>query len=471
MTVAREWGHCIARFQVARRSTSLGENTINTWSDTKTQLRQRNNNQEAERQDSQFTCSTCNKSYSTIDEIDKHLDEHEMLIAKTTPEPEKNTQEDADALKLMKTELTIITKNTDITDYILKLMVPCVAEHSNGESSTVLLTLAGAKRHLEDPITSLRLIKRRPESAFDMDYAELGAALTSHRFGELVDIEQYQPIKQTLFLSDFQTHWEDIAKTLAGSLLQSGSKVILIIKAEVYGRIPEDDVHGLDMVKPIWEPKVVTVFRRGNSRRLLIGTLRWSALVTASIDLTSGDISIGTTNISTPFTDEIRIWTRKDYALNPLTERQVLSKFHHDITLAKRAAIYFLFADWICYPVTIYRLLEYYYDKEMTGTKAVAVLFNQLLKAKTLRKDLLKELLNDLEGHEDRSVARTLRALLRLFGSDEQERGLKDDEKMSMLLRALADGVRGTLEALDEEKVKAAIKARSELLLRCKNRD
>ncbi|KAG0359606.1 hypothetical protein BGZ54_009891 [Gamsiella multidivaricata] len=82
---------------------------------------------------------------------------------------------------------------------------------------------------------------------------------------------------------------------------------------------------------------------------------------------------------------------------------------------------------------------------------------------RTLLHDLLAEL-----SAECRSVATTLWVMLENLKADEQERPLSKDQEMGSLLESLANGVCDTIRFLNDDKVTAAIKARSEALLQAK---
>ncbi|KAG0349569.1 hypothetical protein BGZ54_004334, partial [Gamsiella multidivaricata] len=408
-----------------------------------------------------YTCSFCRKVFVSIDQYDNHLDFHEQVVLDNSIQ---NTLEDEDgsALSDIRSELTDIVKSKEVAELMMSWVEPSVCIHESGERSMAMLMPSSAKRLLDDPIIDVWPIKRRTKGA-DVDPVDLKVALAGHRLGGLVETEIYEPVEPSMYLADYSTQADEIARTFAGALLQSESSVVLLLKVEVYGRSPSEDIHGIDLAKPTWDLKTVAVTIHDSTRKLLIGTLSYNVLVTAAIDIITGAVSVGAST-SLHVSSNMRLWCRKDKELNPLVERQLRSKFDHAITFAKTAAIFYLFASWDCHPVTIFRLLDHYRGKSSSGTKAVAILFNEIAKTQYIKRKLLDDLLTEL-GAEDRSVATTLRALLESFKADERERPLSKDQKLSRLLRSLADGACGTIRSLNNEKVAKAIKARTEALL------
>ncbi|KAF9290743.1 hypothetical protein BGZ68_006140 [Mortierella alpina] len=234
----------------------------------------------------------------------------------------------------------------------------CTGEPSSGMGTAVLTTPKSAKRRYEDPITLIRSNKKQTGQVARSALKDLGDALIKHPFGKLLKIDQYEPMEPNLFLSDVHSHGEDVAKSLAGSLLQSGSTIILIIRVEVFGRCTKKDVHGFKSVRPSWDLKEVKVVHHNNRRKLLIGTTCWNAIVTASINLISGDISVGVDNPTMRLLGQTRIWTRKDCALNPLLKKPLNNNVQHEGGLSLRAAMFHLFVDQMHLPLTICRGLN-----------------------------------------------------------------------------------------------------------------
>ncbi|KAF9166796.1 hypothetical protein BGX20_000098, partial [Mortierella sp. AD010] len=120
-----------------------------------------------------------------------------------------------------------------------------------------LLTPSSTKRLLDDPIIDVQQMKRRSKG---------------------LDVG---PVKLK------------ISRKFAGALLQWELTVIFLLKAKVYGRSPADDVHGFDLAQRKWDLMTVTSIVHGCTQKLLIGTLSFSVLVTAALNITTGDVSAG----------------------------------------------------------------------------------------------------------------------------------------------------------------------------------
>ncbi|KAF9369418.1 hypothetical protein BGX21_005973, partial [Mortierella sp. AD011] len=88
----------------------------------------------------------------------------------------------------------------------------------------------------------------------------------------------------------------DIAKRLAGAVIQRGRKAILAVKEEVYGRDFSEDPHWFDMTRPT--PDVRKYAQFFTTTALACDLHTWSAPITLSIELTSGDIEVSANNSS-----------------------------------------------------------------------------------------------------------------------------------------------------------------------------
>ncbi|CAO3565234.1 unnamed protein product [Mortierella alpina] len=272
-------------------------------------------------------------------------------------------------LALPRAGLLNYTASTNDLLSLVNGLVKYVEQPSIGTGQAMLQTASSAKRRRDDVITLHRPNKKQngqvPRSALQ----NLGDALSLHPFGKLLRIDQFEPMEPNLFLADVHSHGEDIAKTLAGSLLQSGSTVILIIRVEVYGRCRERDVHGFKSVKPTWDLKEIKFVYHNNRRKLLIGTSCWNAIVTASINLASGDITVGIDNPSMPFLGQTKLWARRDCALNPLLKRPSDNSGQQEGGFSQQAAMFYLFLDQTRLPLTSCRGSNNGHKKRNSGAK------------------------------------------------------------------------------------------------------
>ncbi|KAF9574851.1 hypothetical protein BGW38_008278, partial [Lunasporangiospora selenospora] len=178
---------------------------------------------------------------------------------------------------------------------------------------------------------------KKPRAQTNVESADIEIFISTSRFGAIVDITDYKPLEPSIFLQGYKASKSEIAQTLAGAMIHTGSQVVLIPKVEIYGRTPADDPHSFDLVKPILDVKKVCKIFHDNVEKLIIGTLQWSALATSSIELTTGIIEVGANNSHTHTASQSTIWFRNDWQLNPLVERQLRSKFYHKETYSKSA--------------------------------------------------------------------------------------------------------------------------------------
>ncbi|KAF9994763.1 hypothetical protein BGZ65_009591, partial [Modicella reniformis] len=233
------------------------------------------------------------------------------------------------------------------------MAAPFKVTHASGATSLALLTQMAAKRASSDPIIRLDPIKR-PRAQTYVESTDIEIILSTCRYGAIINITDHKPLELSFFLQDYKAFKSEIAQKLAGAIIHTGSQV-LILKAEIYDRAPADDPHSFDLVKPILDVKRVSKIFHDNVEKLIIGTHQWSALVTSSIELTTGKIEAGANNSYTHTASQSTIWSRDDWRLNPLVERQLRSKFYHKETYSRGASVFRLISHWSCLPVTIFR--------------------------------------------------------------------------------------------------------------------
>ncbi|KAF9416246.1 hypothetical protein BGZ94_010263 [Podila epigama] len=119
----------------------------------------------------------------------------------------------------------------------------------------------------------------------------------AHRYGGLVR-DQLTCYKQ-LDSQECQKRFSDanhLARLLAGSLIQSGEHVLLVLKIELYGRSKAEDPHEQPLAFPTLRDYIVASVQHDGAQKILIGTDTWLGLVTSCILLHSGDVDIGPHN-------------------------------------------------------------------------------------------------------------------------------------------------------------------------------
>ncbi|KAF8982587.1 hypothetical protein BGZ46_000991, partial [Entomortierella lignicola] len=255
---------------------------------------------------SKFECPDCNETFESKHDLEKrtktHFQLYEVLAMRDAG---KNSEE----LSKARSEINTAIRNPIITNCLLEVMVPFSLSHKSGSTSTALLIPAGAKRAVLDPIASGKSIKQPKKSDYT-DPGDTSFILSTHQYGGVIQIADYRPLKPEFFFSNCNRSESDIAKQLAGAVIQTGLQATLIIKAEVYDRDSVEDPHGFDLVKPVLEAKKVSMINHGNSNKLIIGARTWSALITASVELSTGSIDVGVSNSSPYPASSSIVWGR-----------------------------------------------------------------------------------------------------------------------------------------------------------------
>ncbi|KAF9157954.1 hypothetical protein BGX20_003644 [Mortierella sp. AD010] len=347
----------------------------------------------------EFECSHCKSVFLSVESLDEHLDVHSEIYEEE-PADDNNIQESQASSLLSQTKIKLneATHDRRTTDYILEYVVP-YRVRTNGRELMAFLIPGEAEQVSKDPIEGWLRIDQG-KAPMEVDPGNLEIMLTSHQFGSIIDVKHYSPMDPELFMKPFRPNKDDIAKRLAGSIIQTGTQAILVLKAEIYGRRPSDDPHEFALIMPYHDVKKISIVFHDNSRKLVVGTNTWSSLLTASIELTSGTIEVGASNSTVNIARTSLIWCRDDCNQNLLVERQLRSKFDKSQTYWDCAAVFFLFSDWRCQPATIFQIVNHYYSKKMSGIKAAAVIFNGLLSSSIIKKSSLEELRTQLQNNK-----------------------------------------------------------------------
>ncbi|KAF9996891.1 hypothetical protein BGZ80_007148, partial [Entomortierella chlamydospora] len=96
----------------------------------------------------------------------------------------------------------------------------------------------------------------------------------------------------------------------------------------------------------------------------------------------------------------------------------------------------------------------------MSGIKAAAIIFNELLSSSIIKKSSLEELRTQLQNNKlsAGSVAlQIIEKLIHAFPADEAELDVINNETTKSKLRALADSLCDAIRITNDEKVKPAI--------------
>ncbi|KAF9430699.1 hypothetical protein BGZ76_000741 [Entomortierella beljakovae] len=412
-----------------------------------------------------LSCLKCFHHFSSAEELDQHMDTHLELQEVLVDDGKDDLgTKDSITLKQAMIELNDCTKNPTLSKCLLDMFVPHSLLYASGYQGLGLVTPSTAKRGASDLVTGARRIKM-PRTSEDVKPHDLEEIISNCRLSGLVEYKQYSQLDSSVYHMKYQSSKKQIAQHLAGAIIQSKSQVILVLKAEVYGWAPKDDVHGVDLVLPSWDDKKVALLDHDNCRKLVVGTLTWSALITASIELLSGNVDVGVNNTTASVGQSTVIWGRLDWEKNILVERQLRSKFHEMSTYSECAAIFFHFGDWRCHPGTIFQLANYYKTKGWSGTKAAVTIFSEVLETKTIKKSMLESLASSPEVQNAETTIDIIRDLQRLVPANHDTLDLLENQTASLLLRRLADTLCSLIRTTNVQKVLPAIQSRIEQLL------
>ncbi|KAF9431438.1 hypothetical protein BGZ76_000309 [Entomortierella beljakovae] len=233
-------------------------------------------------------CHICNDNFATAESLEIHYDEMHPIAKEDLEGPlEDSYEESAKILHEARVELDQSTMSPILTNCMLEALPSYIIHHKSGPTTTGLLTQAAAKREATDPIIRLEQIKKlRVQTSLQAE--DLNTALKSSRYGNNIDSAAISYWNRHSSSKITKKKKEDIARNLAGAIVHTGLQIIPILKAEVYGRDSEADPHSLDFVKPTQDVKVVAIIKHDNCRKIVMGTLFWSSLITSSIELNSG---------------------------------------------------------------------------------------------------------------------------------------------------------------------------------------
>ncbi|KAF9911814.1 hypothetical protein EC991_002117 [Linnemannia zychae] len=251
-------------------------------------------------------------------------------------------------------QLVSTTGNTNTAKFLLSLMEPIAINLKSGKTENALALPGGTKRLLQDLVVSIQRV-------------------TTFKTASSV-----LPLQHT--------HGSDVAKRLAGALIQSGSAVLLALKVEVYGRSPSEDPHQQDVAYPISGSFIVQSLLHDGATKILIGTQTWNALITSAVILTRGVVVVGPNNTAFHPHPRSNVWVLKDSRQNTTIERQTRSKFDDPISIKPYAGVFVKFLAHKFLPVTLKTLWDYFMGKRWSGIKLVAFIFYELHHTRRLEK-------------------------------------------------------------------------------------
>ncbi|KAF9203057.1 hypothetical protein BGZ59_001836 [Podila verticillata] len=219
-----------------------------------------------------LSCPTCELTIADAEALSSHIWQCVFW-----PEDLKSQQE---GLREFEAQLIENIKHMATARYAQDLFEPVELRLEGGDKVFGLLLTGGVKRLGDGAMAYVRPLKHRLDD--EIEDTELKLALRSHTYCSLVDVEKYRALEDDdpICTMPFSEHSKQLARNLARLLIQSGDEVLLCLKVEVYGHCKSKDPHSLDLALPDDKSfKVVNQLHDG-THKVMIGTVRWNALVT-----------------------------------------------------------------------------------------------------------------------------------------------------------------------------------------------
>ncbi|KAF9168958.1 hypothetical protein BGX21_002323 [Mortierella sp. AD011] len=386
------------------------------------------------------------------------------LVAPSNKRPRcdnMSSDPEGDEVQLQKLEekLTTMMGYECTAKLLLDLTVPLGVKLQNGDILKVLALPGEAKKLMADPIVSVWPLKRQTASE-----AELRHLIQARELRDLVDrdLSQYEYLSDDLCQRTFHKDGQEIAQKLAGALIQTETQVMLVLKVELFGRTQSEDPHSHDLALPAGGLYVVEATTYEDTRRILVGTATWSALVTSAIILTTDDVIVGPDNTTFQTNRKSVVWVRKDWSKNSVVERHLLSKYHMAITIESFAGVFFLFMGYECQPVTVKTLWSHYINKEQDGTRAIARIFYEFYRKEGLSIAKVKSVLRKTKNADigDPHVISGMKSLIKAMGDQDRKHVIKVNPSMNECLESFAKDVQETIATLNQDCVRKEIEAR-----------
>ncbi|KAF9581584.1 hypothetical protein BGW38_001348 [Lunasporangiospora selenospora] len=346
-------------------------------------------------------------------------------------------------MKLLRT-----TRHPETADFIKKLFGHAIVKLPDGTRVNTFLSKADQSL-LDDEGMTVQISPLFSRTEPKVDDLELIVALESCRYRRLTKKSDYELIEEddAFWYTPFTNNSDKVARRLQSCLIQSADNVILCLKVEVYGRAPDEDPHGdASVALPDVKPFKIINQKFNNANQLMIGTVRWNALVTLAVDLTTGDIIVGPHNTVFMPHQNSHLWLKKgaEQDLFNNTVRQTRSNFDDETTFGHHAAIHPRFNKFDCRPVTLADLWAFKKKSRWSGVKLAAYIFYKLYaKEKILKTEVGEKLalIKDGNGEVETDCDGIWSNLKRLADIMRDEEGRPVSAKMGKELRSLADKV------------------------------
>ncbi|KAF9280944.1 hypothetical protein BGZ88_011902 [Linnemannia elongata] len=344
-------------------------------------------------------CPYCDHECLKLEDFSKH--------ASDCMSWEEDRSKDGERLDEFEKQLIRVTRHPATSLLVKRLFDSAELRLPDGSTEMALIMPSVSKRLRDGSKAHVRILKPHERTVVDQTVeaasTKLDVVLESHSYGRLINLEDYRSLdnKDPVWHFPFPDNGERLATMLEGLLLHSGEDVLLALKVEVYGTADYEDPHAQDIARPEGTSsfKVVNVCH-DNTHKIMIGTIKWCALVTLAVMLTDGTVIVGPDNKILQPRSTSCIWIKKDpgpFVYNTMP-RQLRSKFFESATFARYAAVHQLFNHHTSMPVTLKTLYGFKSNKAWSGIKVAAFVFHELFaQKKVVKADVIKHIYDALE--------------------------------------------------------------------------
>ncbi|KAG9069589.1 hypothetical protein KI688_010493 [Linnemannia hyalina] len=297
------------------------------------------------------SCTVCGVKIETAKALQLHI-----LDCKSWPEEDDDFSE-------LDAQLIAKTGHPATARFVNDLFEQAEVTLPRGEKVYAYLPVGSSKRLGDGTEAYIRPMKRRSDRVIVDSKLEL--SLRSHAYCSLVDIGNYKAlgVKDPICTLRFSDHSKQLARNVSSPLIQSGDDVLLCLKVEVYGRRESEDAHHITKLGHPNSSRPFKVANRthDNTQMVIIGTVRWNALVTMAVLVTSGRVIVGSHNPWFHPHAASHVWLLKngDEDLNNNVERHTRSKFDQASSYELFAAAHPRFLGHCTLPVTLSTLWDF----------------------------------------------------------------------------------------------------------------
>ncbi|KAF9567466.1 hypothetical protein EC968_003229 [Mortierella alpina] len=353
-----------------------------------------------------------------------------------------------ETVQALKGALIFHTGSLHTAEFLLAIARPIVLTLNDSSQITVLGTPNLSERLAGRRIVNAKEIQgptpKVDSTLMKSTKGDLSHLLLAHKYGRIVmdDMDCCEELDDGTCQRRFSEAAQNIARKLAGALIQSKASVLLVLKVEIYGRTRTEDPHEQPLAFPLLGSYIVNCVSHDGAKKILIGTDSWLALITSCVQLDTGNIIVGPHNTHFIPHKHSKVWIRtSDYERNSVVERQLRSKFHESKTYMECAGA-------------------------ASGIKTVSATFSQLYEEKALSQSRLAQLMSVMTNDQAR-ISREIQNLYQMLTA-----AIKDDsdmvsvsESMSRQLRVLTEFTTSVTTTLNHTVVKESIQQRIEILL------